>query len=442
MFRIVLPVFSLLCLLLASHATLTANRLDLFVLAQLAINTLYLVSAWILARSPLTRRQLAALCIGALALRAVAFPLEPALSDDVFRYRWEGKLQAAGANPYQVKPADETWRHVRDETYQRVGSKDFKAGYGPVIELLERGWYVALSGLSVRAQVIWFKLPFALGELLVLLLTCRLVGTQRFAWYALAPLPVVEVWWNGHNDAIVIATVVGAVLAARANRWGLSFSALGLGIAAKWWPALLIPAFVSRCPARARWKVLLTAVPLCLSVIPYWSNVRSNAEFMTGFFGGWRNNDSLYGLVLWIFVEPAAAKRATAAIIGLLAVLFALTDWTLERKCLASITALLLFSSNCHPWYLLWIWPFVALYPSAPYLLWGALMPLAYSVLEGWRTLREWDGSTPERWLIYGPLFLIAALHGAFLDRTALMAVLRTSEKVFRRLLFSYPRSL
>src|SRR6266498_70602 len=67
---------------------------------------------------------------GAVVFRLTLWPLYPSLSDDPFRYRWEGKLQAAGGNPYQVRPADPAWIVLRDPTYPRVVGKDFKAVYG------------------------------------------------------------------------------------------------------------------------------------------------------------------------------------------------------------------------------------------------------------------------------------------------------------------------
>ena len=53
----------------------------------------------------------------AILFRLTFWPLYPALSDDVFRYRWEGKLQAAGGNPYEVRPNDAAWQSLRDESF-------------------------------------------------------------------------------------------------------------------------------------------------------------------------------------------------------------------------------------------------------------------------------------------------------------------------------------
>lgn len=418
MFRIVGSAFLMWCLLLGSRTALEADRLDLFVLAQFAINVLYLVSVYLIVSSPIGRREIVLICSAALLLRFTTALWTPALSEDLYRYRWEGQLQAAGGNPYQVRPADPEWAWVRDETWLHIGQKDFKAGYGPLIEMLEHGWYLAVSPLSVKAQVIAFKLPFLVAELLVLLLVWHLAGPGKFVWYALAPLPMVEVWWNGHNDPLPVAAMLGALLAARRERWGWAFAVLGMGIAAKWWPVLLVPAFLSESPSRSRWKCVFTFLPAAIGMFPYWGDVSENAAFMTGFIGGWRNNDSLFGLLLWLAGSAAEAKRIAMGLITLLIVTVAFRPWSLERKCLLSITIALLLSSNCHPWYLLWIWPLVAMCPMGVYFLWGAIMPLAYSVLGEWRLQNLWDGSTSDRWWIFGPVFAYAALELIFRWRT------------------------
>src|SRR5256885_329280 len=92
----------------------------------------YLVCTFLIIRHKLALPLIIAF---AILFRLTFWILYPALSDDVFRYRWEGKLQAAGGNPYEVRPADARWAELRDATFPRVVGKDFKAVYGPLIEI-------------------------------------------------------------------------------------------------------------------------------------------------------------------------------------------------------------------------------------------------------------------------------------------------------------------
>jgi hypothetical protein len=91
-----------------------------------------------------------------LILRLTVWPLAPGLSDDLYRYRWEGKLQAAGGNPYESRPADTRWSSLRDSSFPLVVGKDFKAVYGPLIEQIEVWTYRVVSrpsGLLVQAAL-------------------------------------------------------------------------------------------------------------------------------------------------------------------------------------------------------------------------------------------------------------------------------------------------
>ena len=356
----------------------------------------------------------------AILFRLTAWPLYPALSDDAYRYRWEGKLQAAGGDPYQTRPIDARWTEIRDETFPRVGSKDFKSIYGPLVELSERLTYHLLNKFTKNpfVQVCWFKLPGALFDLgilwaLVLLLRQHSLPSTLVLIYAWSPLPVMEFWATGHNDSIDIFFILLALLMAARRRWIWAFGWLSLAVAAKIWPILLFPAFIlSPAGGKPRWWQWLVLLPVAaLPAAPYFGDITENAQFISGFVGGWRNNDSLFGAILWISGGDLYRAKYTAfAITGVITIVFALFVRSLEKAVLWTIVAVLLVSANCHPWYLTWFAPLLVFYPYTPLLLWNALMPLSYAVLIRWLNLDEWDGSTPLRWLVFAPFFACALI--------------------------------
>ena len=350
----------------------------------------------------------------AVLFRLTMWSSPPSLSDDVFRYRWEGMVSARGGNPYQVRPSDMGWTTLRDEAFPRVGQKDFRAGYGPLIEQAQLWMYLAAERITpdpIR-QAFLFKFPGALFDLGILALLWRLLPPARFLVYAWSPLAIVEFWGSGHNDSIPLLLILLAIAGANARRWGLSFTALSLAVAAKIWPLALFPIFVWRS-GEERWKAWALAPVFALAWLPYWSDVRENVRFMTGFAGGWRNNDSLFGVLLWLTRGDAAAAKYTAfALAGIAVTYFATRDWPIEKSCLGAIAALLMVSANCHPWYLTWLLPFLAFHLSAPLLLWIGLIPLAYEVVIRWTILGEWEGLSPLRWYIHAPVYAYFAVLG------------------------------
>lgn len=383
-----------------------------YVLASLV----YTISVWVVLERPGSPGRGLLLLIAAFALlfRLTVWPLLPALSDDVFRYRWEGKVQYYGGNPYQVRPNDPEWAHLRDPTFALVPGRDFPAGYGPLIEHLQAWTYrvaAAATGDPFR-QAFWYKAPAALFDLGVILalawlLPLRGLPPERVLIYAWSPLPVMEFWATGHNDSLPVLCVVVALAFAARVRWTAAFAALSLAAAAKLWPLVLLPAFL-RWNGRGRWgwRRAWPVVPVFLVLWwPYRSDVEYNIRFMSGFVGGWRNNDSVFGLLLWLAGDIYRAKYTAFALIAAAAVLAAWRCGTLEKASLAAITALLVISANVHPWYLTWLLPLLVFHPVPALLLWTALVPLAYHTVIPWVELGEWHGSTPYRWWIYVPVY-------------------------------------
>jgi hypothetical protein len=350
----------------------------------------------------------------ALLHRLTVWPLMPQLSDDVYRYRWEARVQIAGGNPYLSRPSDTNWSSLLDVPPGRIPAPDAPAGYGPLQTLVQRavGELFWQDSQSPEQQARWMKLPSALGDLAVLAMLARQQWLVVYAW---APATVVEIAWNGHNDGLVLAFAVAAW------RWR-SFAALGFAASLKWWPVLLVPALIAaERKNRAALRVLSIPLILAVTAVPFlppdWRDLTGAARYMSGYVGGWRNNDSLFGVTLWLAGgREYLAKYLTFAALCVVTLWMA-WRWPLAQAWLGTVAATLLLSANCHPWYVTWMLPaMAAIGPWPPILLWIGLMPLAYGHLVSWRVLGEWQGSTPERWWIFGPVLAMMALYtGKFL---------------------------
>jgi len=394
------------------------NKPEWIIAALLATHILYLVCAYLLQESKAeanpwaAKRLTLSILLSGLLFRLLAWPLPPVLSDDLYRYRWEGLAQHHDLNPYLVRPNEAA--HLHDEAYSLIPGPEFKSGYGPLLIFIEKWNYQLASAISPdpHQQAFWFKLPAALCDIATLaalaaLLAARGAPAAALAWYAWSPMIIVEFWGSGHNDSVPVFLVTLALLAAARQRWNWAIIALSLATSAKPWPLMLLPIFIA---AGRRWWQWMICFPIfALTSLPYWTprwpEIIENARFMSGFLGGWRNNDSLFGLLMWAAGDIYLAKYAAFAIVGAAVLWVTLLRWPIERACLASIVVMLVVSANVHPWYLTWLFPMLALVPWPPLLLWAALMPLGYQVLIGWRLLGEWNGSTPSRWWIYAPVF-------------------------------------
>jgi len=419
-FSIVAGAFLIELLLISVRFTAEPNRQVQPLIATLILaNAVYLCTTWYLLRH--TTKISVPFIIGAsIVFRLTSLPVSAPLTDDLYRYRWEAQVFNAGGNPYASRPIDPAWAHLREDvTWPRLGQKDVPAGYGPAWTLLAAltGTLVATPGQPLR-EVFLFKLPailFEAGTLGLLLLWIRratpAIPPDRILIYAWCPLPVWEFWASGHNDAPVLFCIVLALLLAERHRWTPSWIALALAVSLKLWPAILIPAWLWRSGRRhALPGLLLVPAIFGLFAWPFLTDLTWNARYMSGFVGGWRNNDSLFALILWSTGNREwPAKCLAFGLIGASALWFATRSaWPLSRTVLWTIVSLLLLSSNCHPWYLTWFVPMLVFEPATALLLWIALMPLNYAVWIDWVQLGVWNGSRPLRWVVYVPVLALA----------------------------------
>src|SRR5215217_2507740 len=180
---------------------------------------LYLGVAWVSLRSRDSRPILVLGLVFAALFRLSIIFFPPYLSDDIYRYIWDGRVQAAGINPYRYIPADESLAHLRDEKiYPNINRRDSAHTiYPPVAEAAfllitrfsESVTWMKAAMVGFEAIAVW-----ALVQLLISLGFAR----QRVLIYAWHPLVVWELAGSGHVDALAIAFIAAALLAHRRRR--------------------------------------------------------------------------------------------------------------------------------------------------------------------------------------------------------------------------------
>src|SRR5262249_49001431 len=163
------------------------------------------------------RRALLLTLAPALLMRGVLLGTSPELSDDVWRYLWEGKVSQAGFNPLVLAPADERLAALRDATYERVAHREIPAVYPPLAQLLFR--VAAILHLDDRG----LRIVLLLAELLamgVLVRSLRRLDLPegQLSIYALHPIPALELASSGHIDGLALPFFALSLLALIARR--------------------------------------------------------------------------------------------------------------------------------------------------------------------------------------------------------------------------------
>jgi alpha-1,6-mannosyltransferase len=308
----------------------------------------------------------------AVTARALVFPLPPALSDDGYRYVWDGILQAEGVNPYAYRPSEVVRTHPEQEALiPLLNSEEFYSVYPPSSQLLFRvGGYAAASGWEWG----WYTIKglLTLMEIGGLFLLARMVGPGALALYAWHPLPIMEAAGQGHTEAGMVGLLLLAAWALRKGRGGVAGAALAGAGGFKLVPLLFLPFALRQQPLR----VLAGAgVAAALLAVPYAApyvlahvgeSLRLYIEYFEWYAGpyfllkavaAWGTGDGQGGVI------GPLLQIGFLLTLGLLWGLHRRRGWPPEVAWLLVSGAFLATATTVHPWYLLGV---LALIPLSP----------------------------------------------------------------------------
>jgi hypothetical protein len=364
----------------------------------------------------------------AIVIRMGLLPIRPTLSTDIYRYLWDGRVISAGVNPYALPPSAPELAALRGPDWAYINFRQVRTAYPPVSEALF-GLVAFLRPDSILAM----KLALGGCELACMGLVAALLRRMKrprsdLLLYAWSPLVIAETWLHGHNDSLGVALLMAGLLviavppplassAFRSAAKGLSgWSAgvwIGLAAMAKLHALLALPILSPRIGRRG---LVMAAAMMAACVLPFLGAGPHLMEGAQNMAWGWSVNGSLYPLLRAVCRLAGLGVAATRALSAGLLVLGLVL---LARRSRAESMALcdiyrrlgyallwgLLLSPVLQPWYLVWVAPFVALAPTASFLiftsvvsLWylgGAVPALSYMpiyaclTVEGWRAWRS-----------------------------------------------------
>jgi alpha-1,6-mannosyltransferase len=200
----------------------------------------YLVGLLLLRRSGgIARRRAVVALACAVQLLPLAGPV--LLSTDVYTYWDYARISTEhGGNPYVDAPSD----YPDDPAFPLMGSYwyDTTSVYGPGFTLVSEG-HAAVVRDSPDAAAWLYRGLAAAAMVALVLLAARLSPEPAFAaaFVGWNPLLAVHFAGGGHNDAWMMALVLGALALAASGRRALAGVAWAAAIAIKWVPLLFLP---------------------------------------------------------------------------------------------------------------------------------------------------------------------------------------------------------
>jgi Glycosyltransferase family 87 len=355
----------------------------------------FLTAAWLL-RKVRVRTAVALILLGGIGIQIAAVSAPPQLSDDLYRYIWDGRVQAAGIDPYAYVPTASQLTGLRNEFlwHPRADhcispayvsahpAADLVAGctlinrpavptiYPPVAEAYFLGvHYLPGADESTRPIQACTALVAVLTTVLLLFGLGRLGRDVRMAaLWAWCPTVALEAGNSAHVDVVAVgiaaaALMVLATAGGRTRRTILGGVLLGLAIATKVTPVLTVPAVLRR-----RWMTVVLAAGSAF-VLVYVPHVLAVGSKVIGFLPGYLQqegytNGTRFGIIGLVFT----GKMAIAVAVLILA---------------AVGVAVLRFSDPDRPWQGALVMTAAALAVTTPRYEWYALLLVMLVALDG-----------------------------------------------------------
>jgi hypothetical protein len=292
---------------------------------------------------------------------AVSYERFQLFDADIWRYLWDGHVAATGRNPYGSAPADPSmdgvansdWETIRDY----ISYPGLRTIYPPLAQMVFRAAHALAPGSVLAMKIIVVGFDLLAYGFVILTLRARNDLPAKSILYGWNPLVIKVFAGSGHIDAVLVAALAGTCYFLARKRLTAASVSLGLAIAAKLAPIVLLPFFARRV---GLWRTILVAIVCIACFLPYFDAGTHLFDGLLAFSGKWQFNSGPFRLFASLMPDPLARIMC--------AILMAMTMFFLYRRDSAdpdtfcgvatlALGAVLIFSPVVTPWYVVWLLP-------------------------------------------------------------------------------------
>ena len=328
-----------------------------------------------------------------ITARVLFLPSIPNLSQDFYRFIWDGRLLILGINPYVFTPEQlangllKTTELTSLEAIsnakiliQGMGSLNAShySNYPPINQLC-----FALAALfaktSVLGSVIVLRIIIIGADLGILYFGKKLLErlnlpTKNIFWYFLNPFIIIELTGNLHFEGVMLFFVIWSLYLLDKKRWVLAAILLGVSVSVKLLPLLFLPLFYKYLAPdglfkKGFWKMKkfywVTLATIVFTFAPFASKTFiSNFSATIGlWFQNFEFNASVYYIIRWIGFQTVGWNIiATVGLILPMVVFICIVLLAVFRKynttqklitgMLLAVSIYFLLATTVHPWYI------------------------------------------------------------------------------------------
>ena len=328
-----------------------------------------------------------------ILFRLIFIGVLPNLSQDFYRFIWDGRLVFQGINPYLFTPesllnnfstALEVTKgatvNQAQELYAGMGNLNGShfSNYPPINQLC---FAIAalFSGKSILGSAIVFRTLIILADIGILYFGRKLlisIGKEphQIFWYFLNPFIIIELTGNLHFEAVMLFFLVWALFLFQNKKWIGAAVLIGVSVSVKLIPLLFLPLFYQSFVNKEKTKkaflklivfYLITFITVLITFLPYYSSpfVSNFSETIGLWFQNFEFNASIYYIIRWLGFKVVGWNiiATVGKILPLFVILFILflTFFRKNKTTPQLITAMLfgisiyfLLSTTVHPWYI------------------------------------------------------------------------------------------
>ncbi|OED37027.1 mannosyltransferase [Flavobacteriaceae bacterium (ex Bugula neritina AB1)] len=383
----IFPIF--ICVLLYWYFGYQLERTDFLTMFGLW-SALFFVSYKIIQLHPKNDTLLAAFALG---IRLIFLFAIPNLSQDFYRFIWDGRMLLEGFNPYLSLPED--WITNGNapiaqskELYEGMGQLNGShyTNYPPVSQFC---YFIAaiVANKSILGSVITLRLLIIFADIGTFffgkkLLNALNLNENSIFWYTLNPFIIIELTGNLHFEAVMVFFLIWSLYLLQKGYWYWAAIILAFSISVKLIPLLFLPLFFQRfildkkqekTKKRNLIHQFLKLIGFYIIVIatiiflfyPFLSN-----EFLTNFsktislwFQNFEFNASIYYIIRWIGYQTIGwniiGTVGKILPIVVISILLLLTFLRKNKDSIELITVMVIgicsyyfLSTTIHPWYI------------------------------------------------------------------------------------------